>query len=348
MSAWFIEAGTVPSGLTLPFGVGADPNFYNAFNTVFSNNNDFYLQSSWNAAQNDLALGGQQQGQCVPYAQLTPNFPAPAKVDPNQLIGFDPSTTIATLTVAQYQWDFGDGSPTAQINCPATPEIPYDCNPSTFHGFTTPGTYNVTLTVTDFGGYTASVTKQVTVLGATPGGTGSTTTTTSSGSGTSAATSSSTTATSTSATSTSTATTSSVATLPPAAIPAAVPPAATEAIVTNSVSKAISGGLVVNYTATAGLAGRFQVLIHAKTAKKLHITGPVVKGLKINGIANPIQIGTALLVTQKSGGSHVAITLTAAAKAKLRHTKQLTLTVRLVARNVAGAQIVKTTTVKLG
>ena len=53
-------------------------------------------------------------------------------------------------------------------------------------------------------------------------------------------------------------------------------------------------------------------------------------------------------MTQKSGGSHVSITFSAAAKARLRHTKQLTLTVRLVASNVAGAQIVKTTTVKLG
>ena len=81
-SAWFIEAGTTPTVLSLPYGVQSDLHFYDIYNTLFSSGDKFYLQSSWDAAQNDPGLGGQQQGQCVPYVQLTPNFPAPAKVDP--------------------------------------------------------------------------------------------------------------------------------------------------------------------------------------------------------------------------------------------------------------------------
>ncbi len=329
--AWWLNPNSNPSELTLPFGVDQDPLWLNAYNIVLGDNDQYYLQAEFNQAE---GLPPATYGDCVPEAELTPRFPVPASALPNQMIGFDSSSTNATMGVRQYVWNFGDGSPTAVITCLVqTPPI---CNPSTYHAFTTPGTYNVSLTVTDGGGYTATATNSVKILGAVPAGGGS-------GSGSSGATSSSTTTTTTSATTTTTTTAAPAA----PAVPAIVPPKATQAVVATSVSKALKSGLVVHYSVTQQVAGHFEVLLDARTAKHLGIKGPVVKGVKIDGLANPVEIGTALLETTKAGKDGIAITFSKTAAAKLRHTKALTLTVRLVAHNIVGQQVVVTTTVNL-
>ncbi len=329
--AWWLYQTSNPQPLSLPYGVQSDSNFYNAFSVLFSDNDQYYLQAEFNQAEGNPPA---TYGQCVPGAELTPRFPVPASALPNQMIGFDSSSTNATMGVRQYVWNFGDGSPTAVITCPT--QVPAICNPSTYHAFTTPGTYNVTLTVTDGGGYTAAATDSLKILGAAPAGGGS-------GSGSSGATSSSTTT-----TSTTTATTTTTAAPAAPAAPAIVPPKATQAIVASSVSKALRSGLVVHYSVTQQVAGHFEVLLDARTAKHLGIKGPVVKGVKVDGLSNPVEIGTALLETTKAGKDGIAITFSKTAAARLKHTRTLTLTVRLVAHNIIGQQVVVTTTVRLG
>jgi len=88
--------------------------------------------------------------------------PPPTNVPPTAAIGATPTEGIAPLsvsfsgtgadtdgTVTNYTWNFGDGS-SANIQ-----------NPS--HIFDSPGTFTVTLTVTDNGGATGSATKQIVV-----------------------------------------------------------------------------------------------------------------------------------------------------------------------------------------
>ncbi len=335
-AAWWIKAGFTPAALPLAGGLTNQP-IFDAINVTFSDGDTYYLQAEFN----QLMPNGGSAGSCVPYGQLLPRFAAAATVDPNQLIGFDPSPTIATMGVQEYQWNFNDGSPAAVITCttggvsptPVTDNPGVPCDPSAFHAFSTPGTYPVTLTVTDYGGNTQSVTQAVKVLGAVP--TGSSSGGSSSG-GSASASSSSTTS---STTTTTTATT--------AAAPAIVPPKISQSIVVSSVSKALKSGLLVHYSVTERVAGHFQVLLDARTAKKLGIKTPVVKGVTVAGLANPVEIGTALLETTKAGNDGIAITFSKSAAAKLKRTKSLTLTVRLVASNIAGQQVVVTTTVKL-
>ncbi len=343
--AWFIFAGLQPGPLNLPYGVGQDGSVLNTFNTAFSDGNDYYLQSMFDPALKNTPAGS--DGMCMPYAQELARFPIPAKVDPNQLVGFDPSTSISTLGIQQYSWNFGDGSATATYVCPtgAAGQPSLECNPSVFHAFTTPGTYSVTLSITDFGGNVATASQSLTVLGAAPaggggggsgggsGGSGG------SGSGGGAG------AITTSTTTTATATTAAKPPTPPAA-PASVAPKVVQAVVGSSLSKALKSGIVVHYSVTEQVAGHFQVLLDARTARRLGIKSPVLKG-KYNGLTNPIQIGTALLESTKAGNSGIAITFSKSVATKLRHAKTLSLTVRLVAHNIAGQQVVVTTTVKL-
>jgi hypothetical protein len=60
-----------------------------------------------------------------------------------------------------------------------------------------------------------------------------------------------------------------------------------------------------------------------------------------------VQVGSALLETTTGGKNSIRVKFTKAAAAKLRKTKSLSVTVRLVARNIAGQQVVVTTPVKL-
>ena len=348
-AAWFVWAGLTPGPVTLPY-IGSDNLVYNTYNVTFSDGDVYYLHSEFNAAQNLLPTG--YGGQCDPSAQLTPRFAAPTQVDPNQLVGFDPSPTIATMTIRTYEWNFGDGSTPAVVTCPV-PSIP-QCDPSVFHAFTTPGDYTVTLSVTDGGFNNASTTQTIDVLGARPGGGGSGSGSGSSSSSTSTSSTAAATSSAAPASSGTTAVTSTATSTTAAATPAAVPPSApivppkvNQAITASSVSKALKSGLVVHYSVTEKVVGHFQVLLDARTAKQLGIKSPVVKGVKVDGLSNPIEIGTALLETTKPGSSGIAITFSKAAAAKLKHARTLTLTVRLVAENIAGQQVVVTTTIKL-
>ena len=84
----------------------------------------------------------------IPDFDITPPNP-----EENALVSFDASTTtdegnVPCVDRCTYQWDFGDGSATGRV---AT------------HRFVNPGTYTVTLTVTDDVGSSASKAKPLTV-----------------------------------------------------------------------------------------------------------------------------------------------------------------------------------------
>lgn len=100
-------------------------------------------------------------GVVVPPDGLQPKFTfAPTSPTDNQAVLFDASTSVAPANnpIAGYSWSFGDGS--------------NGTGRTTSHSFTVPGSYVVTLTVTDVYNRAASTTQGVTVAAGT-GPTGS-------------------------------------------------------------------------------------------------------------------------------------------------------------------------------
>ncbi|MBL7904660.1 MAG: PKD domain-containing protein [Bacteroidales bacterium] len=70
-------------------------------------------------------------------------------------VSFEPDATVMDLTsIASWEWNFGDGSPTSDLPTPT-------------HTYTTVSVYDVTLTVTDLNGCINSITQQVSI-GALP------------------------------------------------------------------------------------------------------------------------------------------------------------------------------------
>jgi hypothetical protein len=91
---------------------------------------------------------------CAHGVTLAPTFVVPSPIDQGDVVQFDGSVTNSTLIVPQaaYQWDFGDGTPMAY-------------GASKEHTYAKGGTYTVTLTVIDRGGYKASLSQPIVVLG---------------------------------------------------------------------------------------------------------------------------------------------------------------------------------------
>ena len=91
---------------------------------------------------------------CAPDVVLAPSFVVPSAVNAGDTLEFDGSSTASTLVVPYngYRWKFGDGTTAT--------------GPSVVHSYIAGGNYNVTLTVTDRGGNTATLVQTVQVLGA--------------------------------------------------------------------------------------------------------------------------------------------------------------------------------------
>jgi PKD domain len=124
-----------------------------------SSQNPYFLQRESNNA-GLLEFDPATYFGCAPQVDLAPAFVVPSAVDAGDVVQFDGSATDSTLIVPQagYQWDFGDGTKAT--------------GPSEAHSYAKGGTYNVTLTVTDRGGNTNTLTQTIQVLGdnGQPGG----------------------------------------------------------------------------------------------------------------------------------------------------------------------------------
>jgi hypothetical protein len=231
------------------------------------------------------------QFSCIGGPDYYPQVVAPNPVKPGDQVAFDGTSTYDSLGIeagsptvtSKYVWNFGDGTP-------------HVANPSVFHSFTTPGTYTVTLSVTDDGGNVGSVSEQITVLGTPPGGAGG------SGSGSGAST--------TNAGSTSTPGSGHGA--------AGAAPAATVAVGSPSTTTIVHKGLFVRYTVSKPAAGHVQLVLDAATARRLGIRGPhpMVGATSLGKGA--IVIGSAVLVAAKAGQGQLTIKLTQTAAKHLR------------------------------
>lgn len=92
---------------------------------------------------------------CAHGVALAASFVAPSAVPPGDEVWLDGSISVSSLIVPghNYVWNFGDGSP------------PVQHGPSVSHVFVKPGTYTVTLTVTDRAGNTSTSSQTIDVFG---------------------------------------------------------------------------------------------------------------------------------------------------------------------------------------
>jgi uncharacterized membrane protein YgcG len=324
----------------------------------------YYLNDAFDLAALQLPYPGVQ---CRVGITLEPSFTVPNPVNAGEIVGFNGMESEITLNAADkfggpkgeeltyptYKWNFGDGTPeisgyapgASAQNPPETSlcEAPWlaPCAGSVFHSYEYGGTYQVTLTVTDTGGNSASVTEPITIVGPERpveeggGGGGGTTGggTTGGGSGGGGA---------TPGTATPGSATTPAATAPSSkTTPAAPGPVATAAAVSSSIKQVARRGLVVRYAVNEQVAGRFEVLIPATVAHALGIEGQAASGLPA-GYPQSVVIGQALLVTTKGGHGAVRIKFSKRTTKRLRHTRTVTLTLRLKVRNASQSPLFTT------
>ncbi|HTQ67333.1 MAG TPA: PKD domain-containing protein [Solirubrobacteraceae bacterium] len=330
---WFAPTIGGTSAANLETGAG------NLFNQSIAGH-QYYLGESFNYAAELLNFPGIP---CMTGIRLEPEFNAISPVEPNDVVGFDSGESIITLnagdtftktgekqaTYAKVKWNFGDGSSEITGYAPGSEpcELPWkaECAEAVYHTYKSPGTYTVTLTVTDVGGNTAAVSHAITVIG--PPAEGSSTPP-GSPEGSSGGGGSSPNATSGGGTTT---TAPGGTTLTGASVPV---PVASAYVVSHSLKTALRKGVAIHYKVNEQVAGHFEVLLGQKTAKRLKIHGRLAKNLPA-GSEPEVVIGTVLVVTLKGGGSTTHVTLTKSAVAGLRHVKKVPLDLRLTVRNAA-------------
>ncbi len=319
----------------------------------------YYLNDTFNLAARELNYPGVP---CLTGVNLVPQFTAPNTVNTNELVGFDGMESDITLDAgvsysstgeqkpaySTFTWNFGDGTPPISGSAPGAPSVdspgvspcaaPWEapCAASTYHSYQYGGTYNVTLTVTDVGGNTASVTEPLTVDGPpappptptpTPTPTPSSTPSSAASSGAGGSTGSG-------------GGSSQGQTGTSSSVPA---PVVTASVASTSLKKVKSSGLAVHYTVNEQVAGSVQVLLESATAKRLGIHGPLATGLA-KGSPSSIVIGTAVLVTTKAGQGTIRVKFSSRTAEQMVRSHKLKLTLRLVVRN-ASRQSPRTTTV---
>jgi PKD repeat protein len=267
---------------------------------------------------------------CINGVSIVPQFTAQNTVRSGDIATFNATESDVSLGIQKYNWSFGDGTGT-EVNCesrvPTNGFGPEDCtaasgagatNPvaSTSHAYTYGGVYEVTLTVTDYAGNTASIAHEVTVVGPAPPTpphsdetAGSNTAATPQGAGTTGG-----------------------ASTPAAGGSAAPKVTATQSVAPQSLTAALRGGLVVRYSVSEQVAGRFEVLLASSLAKKLGIGGARATGLAKGTPAQTI-IAKAILVTTKGGHSTYKIKFSKATAARLRKVRKVSLMIRLVVHN---------------
>jgi hypothetical protein len=264
---------------------------------------------------------------------LVPRFTAPNTINAGEAISVDGMESTVTLikgkafgpsgppttTYATFSWNFGDGTEVTGF-APGAPtcEFPWlsPCAASALHSYQYGGTYNVTLTINDVGGYQAKVTHPVTVVGPAPpspgkeAGGGS-----SGGSGGSA---------------------SGGSSAPGGSAPvvkgSTPSPVAAAAVVSRSLRGVKHSGIVVRFSVNEQVAGHIEVLLDRALAHRLGISGAPAVGLPA-GSAPAVVIGKALLITSKGGRSTTVVQLSKRTIARLQRMPKVTLMLRLSVRN---------------
>lgn len=294
---------------------------------------DYYLNDAFNLAAEKLQYPGVP---CLTGINLIPEFSVPSPVNTGETVGFDGMESTITLNAgvgfsaggspqakyATYTWNFGDGSPTVSGYAPGAPpcETPWlaPCAASVFHTYTYGGTYPVTLTVTDVGGNTASVTRIVNVNGPLPPPPPAAAGANAPGSATGGSSS-------------------------PGSASVTVPlPVAAAAILSRTLKNALRGGLVVRYSVNEQVAGHFEVLLSRSLARSLKIGGAPATGLPA-GTPPQVVIAKAILVTTAGGRNTVKIEFSKQTAARLGRLRKVTLMLRLIVRNAASHQPATTT-----
>jgi hypothetical protein len=320
------------------------------FNQTFAGANA-YINDAFDLASQKREYPGVP---CLNGVSLEPQFTAPNPVNSGVVVGFDGMESDITLdagthfnakgeeeaTYPVFTWNFGDGSPEVSGFAPGAPslnspesapcESPWltPCAASTYHTYQYGGTYQVTLTVTDVGGNTATVSRSVTVHGpakpsasaaASPAGSSSAASSNAtgqaSGSGSSGA--------------------------GHGAVP---PPAAAAAIAKQTLRNAARKGLVVSYSVNEQVAGHFEVLLGSATAHRLGISGTPAVGLPAGSPAEVV-IAKAILVTTKGGHSALHIVFSKRTAARLARAHKVSLMLRLTVRNAASVDPLTTSVV---
>jgi hypothetical protein len=279
------------------------------------NGNPYYLQ--WALSSAGITSG--KYTICWQGTELIPRFTATNPVNNSDIVAFDANESALSLDAnitglgpeepylaPSYKWEFGDG----------TPAVSGIAEASVFHTYQYGGVYQVTLTVTDSGGNTASTSQVITVVGPPPPGSGSG----SPGTATPATPGSSSGATGSG--------------LGQGAQPTIPGPAATQVVLTRSLAKILRKGLPVRYSVSEQVTGRFEVLLASAIARRAGIRGPLAAGLP-KGSPPAVVIGKALLVTLKGGHNTVKIQFGKHTTERLRRLGKVTVTLRLIVRNAA-------------
>jgi PKD repeat protein len=301
-----------------------------AFNQNIANG-AYYLNDEFDQA----ALYDRYPGvPCINRVNFVPEFTSTSPARAGDAVTFNTTESVVDLGIAKYAWDFGDGS-SADSDCegrnPTAGFTPEECaaaggvgDPSpvasAVHRYSYGGTYPVTLTLTDDGGNTRSVTSSVVVAGPPPPPPPAP-------SANSAATASSPTSSST-----------SQSTTTPLQLG---PPAATATVLSRRLAGALASGLAVRYSVDRQVAGRFELLLASSLARRLRLRGPSATGQAAGTPAQTL-IAKAVLVTTRGGRGTYKIVFSKAVAARLRKLRRVTMLLRMT---VHGASSPLATTV---
>ncbi len=121
--------------------LGGNLGEFTAFNQLIDGRG-YYTQQIWSNAPTQTPADGTTPAGCVARIGPTPSFTAPASPQTGHAVAFDASDSYdVSAPITTYAWNYGDGS-TIDTSSGAHPT----------HYYVTPGTYNVTLTVSDASG----------------------------------------------------------------------------------------------------------------------------------------------------------------------------------------------------
>ena len=110
-------------------------------------------------------------------------------------------------------------------------------------------------------------------------------------------------------------------------------PVASQTVVSRSLSSVLRSGLVVRYSVSEQIAGRFEVLLASSIARRIGLHGAPATGLLAKATPPQIVISKAILVTTKGGRSTYDIKFSKATAARLRRLRKVSLILRLAVHN---------------